>query len=471
MPPKKKAAERSEEMEAGRETETDFSISSPASTASSGSCMSLTADQLQQILATNQKAMLEASHQSMVALLATLSPPSASVPATPRIIPVKVPKWTDEEIPFEYFNKLEKALKHNGVENSAWGHLLPVYFAGRAQAAFAQVDQEALDDYDVVKATLLESLGDTPASADRKWWSLSRQPGEEAGSFYLRVRATGIRRLHGLATREEILEQIVLSRFLSLLPSDCYSSVVSRQPKNGLEAARLTQEFEETRSFSRRSHSWKQDPNRHPSQLHGGREQNFVSGSGGGDIGAVVSSGGGPQNNFVAGTGQSSDGSSSQESMGVRPVGRFVSERKQVTCHGCGELGHIRPNCPNRIRRIIDKDAVPGCTIDGFLVGVAVKGLKVDTGSGRTLVHKDYIPGAAYTGKTVVLDSWRGGQRSRHRLARITIKVGDVEELAEVVVVDTLDCPALLGNNLGSELTVKLISLLLEDAQAAELNC
>ena len=53
---------------------------------------------------------------------------------------MKVPKWTDDEIPFEYFNKLEKALKHNGVDKAEWGHLLPVYLAGRAQAAFAQVD-------------------------------------------------------------------------------------------------------------------------------------------------------------------------------------------------------------------------------------------------------------------------------------------------------------------------------------------
>ena len=111
---------------------------------------------------------------------------------------------------------------------------------------------------------------------------------------------------------------------------------------------------------------------------------------------------------------------------------------------------------------------MPGSTVDGFLAGEAVKGLQVDTGSGSTLVHKDYIPRAAYTGRTAVLDSWRGGQRSRHKLARITIKVDDVEVLAEVVVVDTLECPAILGTNLGSELTVKLIGLLLE---AAKLNC
>ena len=138
-----------------------------------------------------------------------------------------------------------------------------------------------VEDYESVKATLLESLGDTPACADRRWWTLSRQASEEPGSFYLRVRATGLRRLHGLATREEITENVILSRFLSLLPSDCYSSVVSKQPKTGLEAARLVQEFEETRTFSRRRQPWKQDSSHHSHYSVNRREQGG-SGSPGG---------------------------------------------------------------------------------------------------------------------------------------------------------------------------------------------
>ena len=218
---------------------------------------------------------------------------------------------------------------------------------------------------------------------------------------------------------------------------------------------------------------WTQDSTHHHSQSYSRREQNLgsePSSSGGGDAGGVAGSGSGFQNDYVTGIGQSSDGSSS-ESMGVRPVGWNVSDRKQVTCFGCGELGHIRPNCPNRIRRVIAKDAVPGLTVEGFLAGVEVKGLMLDTGSGRTLVHKDFIPGAAYTGKNVRLDSWRGGQFSRHRLARIAIKIGSVEEMAEVVVVDTLDCPAILGINLGGDLRVRLLSMMLEKAEAAHADC
>ena len=472
MPPKKRMVEHKGEEELDTVvTEHTFDVSSPASSAaglSSRSCGSLTPEQLEQILASSQKAMLEASHQSMMDLLATLTPPSVSSSAPSRVSQIKIPKWTDEESPFQYFVKFEKALKHNKVDKNDWGQLLPVYLSGRAQSALAQVDSESLDDYEKVKETLLESLGDTPACADRRWWTLSRQASEEPGQFYLRVRATGLRRLHGLTTRDEVVEQVILSRFLSLLPSECYSSVVSKQPKTGLEAARLVQEFEETRIFSRRRQPWRQDSSHHSQFSVNRSEQGGGSGAGG-----VASSGGCPQNGYVTGIGQSSDGSSSQasESMGATPVGWNVSDRKQVTCYGCGELGHICPNCPNGIRRIVEQKAVPGSLVDGFLDGMEVKGLRVDTGSGRTLVHKDFIPRAAYTGKTVVLDSWSGGQPSRHRVARIAIKIGSVEKMAEVVVVDTLDCPALLGNNLGLGMTKELLGILLERAKADQADC
>ena len=53
-------------------------------------------------------------------------------------------------------------MRHNRVIQGEWGHLLPVYLSGRAQASFSQVPDDMLDDYDAVKETLLESLGDTP---------------------------------------------------------------------------------------------------------------------------------------------------------------------------------------------------------------------------------------------------------------------------------------------------------------------
>ena len=131
-----------------------------------------------------------------------------------------------------------------------------VYLSGKPRLV-TQVTDDMLDDYELVKETMLESLGDTLASADRRWWTMSRQTGEDPCAFNLRVRSTGLRRLHGLRSREEVVERIILSCFLSLLPQECYSSVVTKCPNNGLEASRLVQEFEETRSFARRHQPWR----------------------------------------------------------------------------------------------------------------------------------------------------------------------------------------------------------------------
>ena len=367
----------------GKETRTDedtvedmdasaspFSVSSDASTDSARSaslsstlCGSLTAEQLDQILAHNQKAMLDASHRSMTTLLASLSTPSGSGLTVSRPPVIPVPKWADDEVPSEFFNKLEKALAHNGVDRSTWGRLLPVYLSGKAQAAFAQVDSASVDDYDSVKNTLLESLGDTPASADRKWWSLSRLPGEDAGSFYLRIRAIGIRRLHGLLSREEIVEKMILSRFLSLLPSDSYTSVVSSKPKNGLEAARLLQEHEETRSYSRSRQPWRQNSSHHSYRREqGGGNGSASTGSGSvsssgnvsGNVSGSVSGGstskehGDGQNTSVGGSASSSSKNAKSDSQNKKPI----------VCHGCGEPGHIRPRCPHKIRMVRSADCV-----------------------------------------------------------------------------------------------------------------
>ena len=337
------------------------------------------------------------------------------------------------------------------------------------------MDPASLDDYDAVKATMLDSLGDTPASADRRWWTLSRQAGEEAGAFYLRVRATGIRRLHGCDSREEVCERVILSRYLSLLPSDCYACVAAKQPKNGLEAAKMVQEFEETRSFSRRWQPGRQDVDHHHSA--GIREQGVGGGSspsssvvrndfdvvpgdseGGAKQGVPSCAGGYPQSGYSVGN-QGFEANSS-------PVKHV--ERRPIICYGCGESGHIKPNCPNKIRRVVSSENDEGMEVDGWLAGVKVSGLRVDTGSERTIVKSEFVPDSAYLNRTVILDSWRGKQFSKHRVAKILVKVGDVEAVVQAAVVDQLGCPALLGTDLGIPMTVQLLSMVLDKVKEGQ---
>ena len=479
MPPKntRKAKDNGEEAE----TE-DHMVASPSasetstyasSISSAPTSLSLSSAMLESILAARDKSF----ESSMMSILASITPSLTAAPASaPTSLPparaqVKVPKWSDDEVPYEFFTKLEKALTHNGVEKTSWGQLLPVYLAGKAQAALAQVPVASLDDYEAVKLILLESLGDTPTSADRKWWSLVRQSGEDACSFYLRIRALGMRRLQGLTTKEEIMEKMVLSRFMSLLSSDSYSCAMTRQPKDGLEAARIVQELEETRAYSRNRSSWRQDHNQHNS--HSSRREPYRSGSpNSGSTGSSNSSGGRSGSpSSGAGVEEVTGGCPSAEapaSSSYKSGTRDRQNRKPIICHSCGEPGHIRPNCPNIVRSVRVPGEGLGMTVDALLVGRPVKAV-VDTGCRRTLVHSDYVPSACYTGRKVRLCDWTGGRFSNHRLAKIVIQVGDVKRLAEVAVDDSLDCPALLGMDLGAVITEKLMGIVFANVKAARI--
>ena len=453
MPPKSKRNVEGKSEEAGEDDGgSASSVSSPLSVASSASSLSsapVTTEHLERIIEANRRSM-EALLAALPSALAAVPTPPVHAASSPKISHIPVPKWTDSEIPNEFFNKYEQAQKHNGVEKSQWGHLLPVYLSGRAQASFGQVDPATLDDYEMVKEIMLESLGDTPASADRKWWTLSRASGEDPGAFYLRVRALGIRRFHGLKTREEVCEKSILSRFLSLLPPECYSFVVSKQPKNGQEASRLALEFEETKTFARRFQPWRS----------GGAQQGSSTYSIKREEGSKASSTSGVPSS-TQGQGSSSSQASVVKSEKHEKLGK--KERKPISCYGCGEPGHIRPNCPNKVRRVKPKTSGVSLVVDGVLAGTAVSGLRIDTGADRTVVSSEYVPESAYTGRSIQLDSWRGGQPSKHKLALIKVKVGSAEVEKEVAVAESLDCPALLGTDLGKEfLSAMLVPLLTE---------
>ena len=255
MPPKKRQVEVRGEAEVEREPmESEFSASSPVSVASTASAMSavpVTAEHLERVIEANQR--------SMAALIAALPTALASVPvaspasdvSVPKFARDDVPKWTDGENPSEYFSKYEQALTHNGVPKEKWGPLLQIYLSGSAQASFAQVNPLVVKDYEGVKQAMLESLGDTLDGADKRWCTLSRHRGESHRALYRRVHNTGFRRMHGLETKEECCQRMILSKFLTLLSPECYGSVVAKRPKNGQEAARYAQEFEEDTSFAR----------------------------------------------------------------------------------------------------------------------------------------------------------------------------------------------------------------------------
>ena len=460
MPPKKKAAEVRTDVEVeGEALESEFSVSSPASVASTASAMSgASTEFLEKILEANQRSMA-----ALIAALPSMLATPASSATVPKSARVDVPKWVEGESPWEYFSKYEQALSHNGVPKEKWGSLLQIYLSGSAQASFTQVNPLVVKDYEALKQAMLEALGDTPDGADKRWCTLSRQQGESHRALYRRVHMTGFRRMYGLDTKEQCCQRMILSKFLTLLSPDCYSSVVAKRPRTGQEAAAFAQEFEDDSSFARSLQSKPSGGHFFKSET-GNNGVDGVQGNSASDV--LFGSPSGGTSGAVPAQTHNGCGSPVVGGEGVKLEQQYQGGRHPVTCFGCGEVGHIRPNCPHKVRRVISEGGGSMPSVNGFLAGVPVDNLMVDTGSDITLVRKDFVPRVAYTRKKVWLDSWRGSQPSRHKMARILIKVGLVEVFKEVAVVSELDCPAVLGNDLGAPMKVELIERML--AQLSE---
>ena len=355
MPPKKKQTEARSEDLGVEELESEDSVSSPlsaASTATIGPSLVMSTEQLQMVLES---------------VLGRFTPPVAhglgSAPApssTPKINTIPVPKWTGEESPWDYFSKYEQAQKHNGIARAEWGPLLQAYLTGKAQAAYAQVDPEKLDDFDLVKETMLRSLGDTPEEADRRWWTLRRRRGETSGAFYLRMRSTANRRFYGIVTREEMFNKVLLSRYMSLLPAECYNCISAKHPRTGEEAAEMVADYESREAFSR-TYLSEDSTGQHPQKQHHFKREQSVNPNNlqGGNASSKGSASSQPVNSSSSGSSPNSSNSQSlgqnnqlSVEKGFKQEKFEKKDRKPIVCYGCGEAGHIRPNCPNKIRRV-----------------------------------------------------------------------------------------------------------------------
>ena len=60
------------------------------------------------------------------------------------------------------------------------------------------------------------------------------------------------------------------------------------------------------------------------------------------------------------------------------------------------------------------------------MAGCEVDKLVLDSGVEKTVVQIDLAPPVMYTGKSVVLDSFRGNDKTTHPLAVVRIQVGGI---------------------------------------------
>ena len=113
------------------------------------------------------------------------------------------------------------------------------------------------------------------------------------------------------------------------------------------------------------------------------------------------------------------------------------------------EPGHIRPNCPLKVKRIASPPltSTPNANyISALLNGVVCNKCVVDSGSDVTCVSKHLVDSSSYTGKATVLKSYKSSDASiRSPLAIVRLQVADFDKTVEVAVCDDMTDDILLG--------------------------
>ena len=129
------------------------------------------------------------------------------------------------------------------------------------------------------------------------------------------------------------------------------------------------------------------------------------------------------------------------------------SKPKAFACHECNEPGHIRPNYPNRVKKVsspvnvTDTDYI-SALVNGKLCSKCI----IDSGSSVSLIANYLVDPSCYTGNFNSLKTYRTLDEPSHvTIAKVHLKVGDLDQTIEVAVCDNFEDDMLLGHDLGKE--------------------
>ncbi|CAL9693807.1 unnamed protein product [Knipowitschia caucasica] len=105
------------------------------------------------------------------------------------------------------------------------------------------MDEDSAHSYPDLKEALLAKFDISPETYRRQFRSTTVPPGENPAGTYHRLKGLYRRWIRPEEhTKEEIGDAIILEQFLRVLPGDIRTWVMEHEPKEGLAAAKLTQQ-------------------------------------------------------------------------------------------------------------------------------------------------------------------------------------------------------------------------------------
>ncbi|KYO45952.1 hypothetical protein Y1Q_0021560 [Alligator mississippiensis] len=151
---------------------------------------------------------------------------------------------TKDDDPEAYIEAFEWTAIQTGLDRSQWDHQLGALVIDEAQAAYRALSREEAQDYEAVKAAILYRLEISPESHRQAFRACKLRESKQPQGLLQTLRDALQKWLPvGKFDRAEVLDQILLEKFLWDLEEDTQRWVRRHQPQSSEEALCLAEAF------------------------------------------------------------------------------------------------------------------------------------------------------------------------------------------------------------------------------------
>ena len=307
----------------------------------------------------------------------------------------------------------ERVMQAHEIPTSRWAFYLAPQLTGRAQQAYAALNEEDARSYAKIKAAILRRYNITEETYRQQFRRLKLKQGETPIELVTHLRDLAGKWLRDDMTAAELRDAIIAEQLLAALPEDVRIWVTERKPKSSTEAGQLAEDYIQARSAA-------SSPSLLAPTAPTPRKQQ-------------------PPGNCPR-CGQ---------------PGHWASEcpnQKEALkkCFRCNRPGHLSYQCTMQTAssnycdtpdvgsgKPLHKTITPGI-INGRPCNVLL-----DTGTTQSIVHSDYVSEDDIDGHTTICCAH--GDTVTYPIAAVEVKIGDKKKILHAAVSTKLPQAALIG--------------------------
>ncbi|XP_053159221.1 uncharacterized protein LOC128347919 [Hemicordylus capensis] len=325
--------------------------------------------------------------------------------------------------PVDFLSAFERAAQKQGVPVDDYMEYLPSLIRGELVELYHNLPNGGCVTYQDFKEAVFKQFQLRMDRFATTFRSLQPQVGKSFLEFGVKLEEALNKWLDGAMAdnREKVLQVIALDQFCARLPSNIQNLVKAKAPKDVFQAAEIADQLMNRNNSERRT-------------PHFERSKGFQKGGW--------------------------EEAPAKQEKGSLPIERKrapnVSNFKEKACYHCGEVGHLKANCPRLGEPVYRVTACCKVGHDpeewGIMETVLLKGQKVrglvSTGADISLVRTDLVsPSDIVTGESFIVESLTG-ERNPVPVARLPVEWRGWTGLKDIGVVEDLFAPVLIGRDL-----------------------